>query len=114
MTFRPERFVLSEPMACELSEQCLHVAAIEVRADGTAILVIEPDELDESEEPTEPDVDRAARAARSPKPEARSLLYGGCAAMGVGGYHSADFGEESGRCEWCGLDSPRQPRKVSP
>jgi hypothetical protein len=32
--------------------------------------------------------------------------YSGCEAIGVGGYHSLAYGDEGGRCNWCGKPSP--------
>lgn len=86
---RIERFVPSRELLEWMAREHYTVARIEIGDGNRGTIVFQVSTPTDWDETTVVEVD-----------------YRGCEAVGVGGIHSEEFGEEGGRCEWCGLMGP--------
>ena len=95
-----------------LQAEGLICAEVVLGRDGKGFVRFEPDgdyeEVEANDALTAAESDQLAAEIRSAAgiETPREVDYGGCTAIGVAGLHSEEFGEENGRCNWCGLDGP--------
>lgn len=85
-SFRVERFFVAPALEEFLANEGLVIRSVEQSAEGVVVTI----ELEEE----------------SNEDEVTLVGFGGCEAIGVGGYHSDGYGEPGGRCAWCGATGP--------
>lgn len=88
LEFRAEKFVVSTEMMKILEAAGQRIESVIHSGEGTAVLTLESVEESTNED------------------EVTLVGFGGCEAIGVGGYHSDGYGEPGGRCAWCGATGP--------
>lgn len=107
---RPEKLTMTDDVMRILQSEGFICAEVVIGTDGKGLIRFAPDDEYEPVETAVDDLtdderrqlaaDIRSKAGIEKAPE---VDYGGCPAIGVAGMHSEAFGEENGRCDWCGL-----------
>lgn len=86
-TLRPDALVFMAPVLRVLQKEGLVRAEVVIGADGRGVMRFEGGH---------------DGSCHCPDCVPEEVDFGGCPAVGVGGYHSEEYGDEDGQCQWCG------------